>query len=75
MVAFAFSSGPTPRMQCFPRSIAVRFGAIPRESRMIYPSRTTESSHRFTICRLWVRKKSASRESFAIATSIAVIIG
>ena len=36
-------------------------GRSPRESRMIYPSRTTESSHRFTIFRLWVRKKSASR--------------
>ena len=48
--------GPTPRMQRFPRSMAVRFGAIPRERRMMYPSRTTESSQRLAIVRSWVRK-------------------
>ena len=74
-VAFAFSSVLHPRMQHFPKSIAVRFGAIPRESRMIYPSRITESSHRFTMFLLCVRKKSTSRLSFAIAWSISVIIG
>ena len=75
MVTFAFSSGPTASMEVFPRSMAVLLGAIPLERRIMNPSLTTESSHRLTIWRSWVRKKSTCPCIRAIATSMPVIIG